>query len=255
MLVALLASTAFAPPLSVAPRAAVGCTLRAGAVQAVEQADDKAVKAAASKLRMAAAAFGPVQKEAANEWLEKTLATGGFSSAALLDQRSLLFEKCVINDDGSSNCKTLSDALVDLQDTLADSKSPAMLKATATRQRLAKSKVNKAALGVRSAALKFGSAQKKQADTWVQRVLAGERTVSLMEESVALFGECELSEKGSKAPNKCEALSAALEGVRVAMGSIEDTRAAPKGVVVPVSQMTDMEYRKYKAGERVVRPR
>ena len=44
------------------------------------------------------------QKEAAEQWLDKTIATGGFSSAALLQQKTMLFEECTINDDGSSNC-------------------------------------------------------------------------------------------------------------------------------------------------------
>lgn len=221
---------------------------RASLIAQSKEVDEKQVKAASAKLRKAAAMFGKEQKEAADQWLDRTLATGGFSSSSLLEQKTMLFEECTINDDGSSSCMQLDEALVDLQDAMA---AQALVgDATTSKKRLAQSSVNKAALGVRSAAAKFGPAQKKQADAWVQRALnGGASSSSLIEESVALFGECELSEEGSKAPNKCAALSKALEDLRAALGDVDDLQ----GVVVPVNQMTDMEYRKFKAGERVVR--
>ena len=81
--------------------------------------NQKAIDAAAKKLRSAAAAFGKEQRDAADAWLEKTLTRSGvFSSAELLDQQVALFEQCTIDYDGSSNCKTLDDALVDLQSAM-----------------------------------------------------------------------------------------------------------------------------------------
>lgn len=186
--------------------------------------------------------------------MDRTIATGGFSSASLLEQKTLLFEECTINDDGSSDCKKLDDALVDLQDAMAELDSP-LRRPTTSAKRLAQNKLNKAALAVRSTAGKFGPAQRKQADVWVQRAISGEapatqaERTSLLEESVALFGECTLEADGSGS-KKCEQLWAAIEDLRVALGDAEDVR----GVVVPVSMMTDMEYRKHMAGERVLRP-
>ena len=237
--------------LAFAPVRPVGTFSRASAVRAsvqvAEVADEKLIKAASQKLRKAASSFGKEQKEAAEQWLDKTIATGGFSSAALLQQKTMLFEECTINDDGSSNCMALDEALVDLQDAMTTKESAA--DATNAKKRLAQNSVNKAALSVRSAASKFGPLQKKQADAWVQRALDGESSSSLIEQSVALFGECELSEEGSKAPNKCAALSKALEELRAALGDVDDLR----GVVAPFGKMTDMEYRKFKASEGVTR--
>lgn len=222
---------------------------RSAIVCAAAEPDAKAVKAAAAKLKAAAASFGPMQRDAANIWLDRTLSSDGFNTAALLKQKKLLFEECTIDDDGSNKCKALDDALVDLQEAIAAAAKPVLTGSTKTKQRLAQSKVNKAALAVRAAAAKFGPAQKKLADAWVQRALEGGSKVSLFESSIELFGECELSEEGSKAPNKCLQLSNALEALRMALGDVDDVR----GVVVPVSQMSDLEYRKYMAGETVMR--
>ena len=107
--------------------------------------------------------------------------------------------------------------------------------------------MNKAKLAIRSAASKFGPAQKKQANEWLERALKGENEASLVEESLALFGECELSEEGSKSPRKCEQLSKALDRLKEALG--EEEQPFVTGKVVPVAQMSDMQYRKYLAGE------
>eukprot|EP00966_Prymnesium_polylepis_P271541 6273583-Prymnesium_polylepis.1 len=69
------------------------------------------------------------------------------------------------------------------------------------------SKKQKAAAAVRTAAAKFGPAQQKQANAWVEQALKGMSTESLIEEELNLFGECALSEEGSKEPNKCIAMS------------------------------------------------
>ena len=134
---------------------------------------------------------------------------------------------------------------------------------TTSAKRLAQNKVNKAKLAVRAAASKFGPAQKKQADAWLERALkGGAMGASLMEESLALFGECELSEAGSKAPNKCEQLSKAIETLRVALGDVDDVPSGTTirdvtGRVIPTTRsagtrpMSDMEYRKMVAAKAV----
>ena len=154
-----------------------------------------------------------------------------------------LFDECIIEDDGSSNCQALDAALVDLQSGFAAVAGAADKPRSA--QYLAEMKVNKAKLAIRSAASKFGPAQKKEANEWLERALKGENEASLVEESLALFGECELSADGT--PNKCEQLSKALDRLKEALG--EEEQPFVTGKVVPVSQMSDMQYRKYLAGE------
>jgi len=241
-----MSALAFAP--SQVPLGAPTCSLsrRATCVQLVA-ADS--VDAAAAKLRKAASRFGSAQKDAAEGWLTKTLASGSFSSSELLEARALLFEECLIDDDGSSNCQALDEAMVDLQGAMAALTSD---QATTSAKRLAQNKVNKAAMAVRAAAGRFGVAQKKMANEWLEKTLGGrESAASLMEESLLLFGECELSEEGSKAPNKCAELSKAIESLRMAMGDVADVQSLKSmtGNVVPVAQMSDMQYRKWLAGE------
>ena len=169
------------------------------------EADSKRVSAAVAKVKTAAAAFGPAQRDAANVWLEKTLAgQQGFSSADLWSQKVLLFEECLIEDDGSSTCQKLEEALATLQDAMvAPSDAPAWGRGPLSGP----SKKQKAAQAVRAAAAKFGLAQQKQANAWVEKALKGMSTESLIEEELNLFGECALSKEGSKEPNKCVAMS------------------------------------------------
>lgn len=179
MLVAVTAVLSFTQPLRIGFNAHGTVTRRAIDVRAVAQdADLKAIDAAASKVRRAAAMFGPEQKTAANSWLDKTIDNGGFSSAALLKQKKLLFEECVIDDDGSSNCLALDDALVDLQTAMTNLAGD---KATNTQKLLAQNKVNKAKLAVRAVAAKFGKTQKNQADAWLEQALGGQSADSLFE--------------------------------------------------------------------------
>lgn len=212
----------------------------------------KAAATAIKDIRKAAALFGPAQKDAADAWLEKTVSGGGFSTEALWTHKVQLFDECKIEDDGSSNCQALDAALVDLQSGLQAVSDSA--DKTGTKKSLAKNQLNKAKLALRSAATKFGPSQRKLADAWLERALKGENEESLIEESLALFGECELSEEGFKSRNKCERLSKALTALQDALG-VEDEPLAKTmtGVVVPTgpAAMTDMQYRKWKAGERV----
>jgi len=239
LLVSALAFTPSRAPLGAL--CSLSTTKRAACVLVADPVD-----AATAKLRKAASRFGGAQKEAAEAWLTKTLASGSFCSSELLEARTLLFEECLINDDGSSNCQALDEAMVDLQGAMAELDGSGQA-STSSAKRLAKNKVNKAAMAVRAAAMRFGVPQKKMANEWLEKTLAGDQSSeSLVEQSLMLFGECELSEEGSKAPNKCAELSKAIEALRVAMGDVADV---DKGVVVPVAKMTDMQYRKWAAGE------
>jgi len=213
-----------------------------------QDADSKKVSAAVAKVRLAAAAFGPAQKEAANAWLDKTLSgEQAFSSTELWNQKVVLFEACLIEDDGSSTCLKLEEALTSLQEAMvAPSDAPAWGRGPFSGP----SKVQRAAATVRSAAAKFGLAQQKQANAWVERAIKGMSTESLIESQLALFGECELSEEGSKEPNRCVAMSKALEAFRLSLGDVADEDLAPIGRVVPTNQISDLEYRKMMSGDR-----
>ena len=250
-----LCAVTFAPSgMAPMPRACVDVRRVVVDMRAVPyvKSTEKQVEAAASSLRRAAAKFGPAQREAADEWLAKTMAGGGFSSAALLQQKVLLFEQCTINDDGSSNCLALDEALVDLQGAMAGL-GEVGADSTASAKRLAQGKVNKAALAVRAAATKFGVSEKKVANEWLERALEGRSSpTSLMESTLELFGDCMLPEKGAKMPNKCEELSKALETLRTALGDVNDSLPGPGGKVVPTG-LSDMEYRKWVSGEMAAR--
>jgi len=213
------------------------------------EADARKVSAAIAKVKTAAAAFGPAQRDAANAWLDKTLSgQQGFSSAELWSQKVLLFEECLIEDDGSSTCQKLEEALVTLQEAMvAPSDAPAWGRGPLSGP----SKKQKAAAAVRTAAAKFGPAQQKQANAWVEQALKGMSTESLIEEELNLFGECALSEEGSKEPNKCIAISKALEAFRLSLGDVADEDLMA-GKVVP-TQMTDLQYRKKMSGDRTAK--
>lgn len=193
----------------------------------------RALDVAATNVRKAAASFGPLQRDAADKWVQQTINMGGFSAAALLEHKDRLFDECTIDDDGSPESVALVNSLVDLQEAIFRSSTGY---ASTSRHITTQAKVNKAALAVRSTAAQFGEAQEKQADKWVVRALSGERTHSLLEESYALLHECERSEEGARAASKCDELGRALEELRVALGDV-------RGNAVSVTKMTDMEYK------------
>ena len=69
-------------------------------------------------------------------------------------------------------------------------------------------------------------------------------------ESKRHAAQCELSEEGSKEPNRCVAMSKALEAFRLSLGDVADEDLAPIGRVVPTNQISDLEYRKMMSGDR-----
>ena len=80
-----------------------------------------AVQKAATKLRNAAAKFGPEQKAVADAWIKKA-ARGDLSDAAgsaLLEEQITLFGECVLSEDGTpNNSQLLTEALESFQDAL-----------------------------------------------------------------------------------------------------------------------------------------
>lgn len=77
------------------------------------------VQSAATKLRSAAAKFGPEQKAAADAWIKKAAGGDTSNANALLEEQITLFGECVLSEDGTpSNCQLLEAALEDFQEAL-----------------------------------------------------------------------------------------------------------------------------------------
>ena len=160
--------------------------------------------------------FGKAQAVAATAWVERALSLDPDASRdtdGLFLQQLTLFEGCLLDDaDGGAKCKELDAALTELEMAMESGAT----EEKSARFNLFGSRADRAAARVRNAASKFGLEQKKGADAWVKRVLAGEVTSEgLLEQQVALFGECMLSEDGS--PSKCEELQEALAALQEAL--------------------------------------
>ena len=114
----------------------------------------------------------------------------------------VLFEECTLDDDGAK-CKELDSALTAFETALATQLSA---DATKTKANLEKSKKNRAAARVKAAAAKFGGPQKAFAETWTKDALeAGTSSGKLMEQTLALFDSCEVTEDGKvRAPSDLE---------------------------------------------------
>ena len=79
---------------------------------------DQAVEDAVSKVRAAAAAFGPAQAESVEAWLGEDRAWGDVSS--IYSRRAMLFASCTISDGtkGDDKCVRLTNSLDELQTLL-----------------------------------------------------------------------------------------------------------------------------------------
>jgi len=79
-------------------------------------------KKAIARVKKAAAAFGPEQKKAADDWIAKTMSrevTDG--GASLLNEQVLLFGECLLSEDGTpSKCEDLQAALTAMQEALGE---------------------------------------------------------------------------------------------------------------------------------------
>jgi len=78
-------------------------------------------------------------------------------------------------------------------------------------------KLDRALLRVRSAAAKFGPEHQSVARAWTSRVRSNgwANPAALLEDQVALFGECLVDEDGS--PDRCLVLQESLEALQVAL--------------------------------------
>jgi len=82
--------------------------------------DHSPAEEASQKVKSAAEAFGPEQKEAAEAWVSSVLAGKTDSWDALFREQVLLFGECLLSEDGSpSKCEELEVALSDFQDALS----------------------------------------------------------------------------------------------------------------------------------------
>jgi len=149
----------------------------------------------------------------------------------------LLFEECLLDDD-SAKCEELDAALAEFELSLCGIKGPW----------IARSKLDRAIARVRAASSKFGDAQLKGADDFIEQAKASwngkECTVSsatLLEMQVALFDECVLDEGGGSA--RCIELEEALVAFRAAISgsSVEVELAIGKQAKVAVVETDEEE--------------
>jgi len=198
----------------------------------------KDVDKAASAVKKAAAKFGKAQSDSAKAWVDAVVASDdGCPSEGLLSDQLVLFEECMVDDEGGK-CKELDSALTAFEEALAVKLAPG---ASNTKANLEKSKKNRAAARVRSAAAKFGAPQKAFAETWTRdAVAAGTSSGQLMEQTLALFDSCSVTADG-KADPKCVALFDALDNLQVALigevatPSSEAVVGSSAAAAVPVS--------------------
>jgi len=197
----------------VLPRAPVHIDIRAAshAIACTVAIDVDSLEAAGERVRKAASKFGPTQGRAASEWVEKAIGLdpdAPRSTDSLLSTQLALFEECLLDDDGDK-CADLDEALTDLESNLGKAKGSF----------LQRNRFERAGSRLKAAAGKFGPEQTKAAAMWIRQTRSGEATkadASLLEQQVALFGEC-LVEDGEGGSKKCkdlqEALSALLEAL------------------------------------------
>ena len=160
------------------------------------------LKAASIRVVEAAASFGDSQGQAAANWVADALAGAKDDGTVLLEQQLSLFEECLI-DDEDGKCKELDSALTAFEGALAEAPEAG---STKTKLRVLQSKKDRAGARVRAAAAKFGPAQKSFAADWTKSALdAGEASDSLMEQTLLLFDQCQVTADG-KADPKCVAL-------------------------------------------------
>lgn len=157
-----------------------------------------------------------------------------------------LFEECQL-DDESGKCKDLTAAMEALV-TAVDSRSSSsffqegILKPSALTLQFGATPLQTAATKLRNAASKFGPEQKAAADKWIKAVANKGSPSALLEEQIALFGECVLSEDGT--PSNCQLLDQALQDFQEALETCDITTTCTGEAAVAARPETDMEYRK-----------
>jgi len=176
--------------------------IRTSALQLATSSDD-VLQLAVDKVKLAAAAFGPIHEEAAKSWLDNGLSRGGQSCAALraaLHEHDALVAECVLRDDGTiePRCLEIDRSLRALQLQLDDRAVPCS---------------HPPYVGL-------------NAREWVEVVLLGEQTVEAKQEMKhVLFGQCQLSDECG-GPSKCEQLQEAITHycvtVSYCLGALDD---------------------------------
>jgi hypothetical protein len=183
--------------------------------------EEKTLLTASRKVTLVAKRFGDAQGKAAQAWVEEVVKKRDDADAsALMEMQTALFEECTL-DDETNRCKQLSEAI----DTLTAAVEQRKMTQAAQMDIFTKASsgavsVQVAAARVRTAAAKFGPAQKEAGDAWVKKATGSTATSGLLEEQVMMFGECVLSEDGSS--SDCEELSEALAELQQAIEMCDD---------------------------------
>ena len=209
---------------------------RASALQLSSAGISASLEKARSNVLAAAAAFGPVQEQAASEWLGN-LEVGTVDVSSLLAEERALFEMCTLDDgDSDSRCRQLEEALQELQ-THASSHStyrgwgdkrstvapwcrgsaPGTF-TSALPERLqqrsavivADQAVEDAVSKVRAAAAAFGPAQAESVEAWLGEDRAWGDVSSIYSRRAMLFASCTIGD-GTKGDDKCVRLTSSLD--------------------------------------------
>jgi len=199
-----------AATLSHAPRRAVDITCVA------TTDEEKALLAASQQVTIVAKKFGPTQGKAAQTWVEEAIKEGSASTDELMQMQLQLFSECKL-DDESGRCKDLSDAIEVLTAAVAERKAKPRTDEFDFKFATGATPIQEAATKLRSTATLFGPEQRQAADAWIKKITSGEVSdgTGLLEEQVALFGECVLSEDGT--PSNCQQLEQALSELQLAI--------------------------------------
>jgi len=189
--------------------------IRAGRV-ALCAGPEAEIKDAAARVVTAAGQFGESQGAAAARWVEDAMNAGGGGAEAaskLLEEQLEFFEECLVEE--SFLCEELDAALSALEKKLAAYEGPA----EAFKGGLVvKSKVDRAEARVRTAAAKFGEEQERIASLWVAE-MRKDRSLNpfmLLEQQLALFGECMLDDDGGS--ERCQELHDSLAALQLSLG-------------------------------------
>jgi len=183
--------------------------------------EEKALLSASRKVTLAAAKFGPTQGKAAQKWVADSIDAGNlyddFKTDTLMEMQLTLFAECQLDDD-TGKCKDLSEAIDALTSAVAERKNKPKTDEFDFDIALGATPIQEAATKLRSAATLFGPEQKTAADEWIKKVISGDtmsKATGLLEEQVALFGECVLSEDST--PSNCQKLEEALSELQTAI--------------------------------------
>ena len=211
--------------------------------------EDKALLAASKKVTLVAKRFGIEQGKAAQTWVEEAIRSGDTDTDKLMQMQLALFAECSV-DDESGRCKALSEAIDSLTVAVADRKKGK--KVDSFQMLTGATPIQTAATKLRESAASFGTLQKDAADKWIKKLTSGEATVladasGLLEEQVALFGECVLSDEGT--PSNCQQLEEALAELQSAIDACDISTPEKEEVCQPEEVVAELAQEEPAAGE------